>query len=31
MLETMAEDLIGQLYAVQPALEEELLRMAAGY
>ena len=30
-LETMAEDLIGQLYAVQPALEEELLRMAAGY
>ena len=30
-METIAEDLIGQLYVTQPALEEELLRMAAGY
>ena len=30
-LETIAEDLIGKLYVTQPALEEDLLRMAAGY
>jgi electron transfer flavoprotein beta subunit len=29
--ETIAEDLIAQLYVTQPALEEDLLRMAAGY
>ena len=29
--ETIAEDVIAQLYATQPALEDELLRMAAGY
>ena len=29
--ETIAEDVIAQLYATQPALEAELLRTAAGY
>jgi electron transfer flavoprotein beta subunit len=29
--ETIAEDIIAQLYATQPALEAELLRTAAGY
>jgi electron transfer flavoprotein beta subunit len=29
--DTIAEDLILKLYATQPALEDELLRMAAGY
>ena len=29
--ETIAEDVIAQLYATQPALEDDLLRMAAGY
>jgi electron transfer flavoprotein beta subunit len=29
--ETVAEDIIAQLYATQPALEAELLRTAAGY
>jgi electron transfer flavoprotein beta subunit len=28
---TIAEDLIAQVYVTQPALEEDLLRMAAGY
>ena len=29
--ETIAEDIIARLYATQPALEAELMRMAAGY
>ena len=30
-METIAEDIIARLYAVQPALEAELLRTAAAY
>ena len=30
-LETIAEDVIEQIYARQPALEDDLMRMAAGY